>query len=771
MSPSPFRWSLWLPRLVLVLAAVAAVAWLARLDYGRAITTNVVDLLPADEREPEVQWLRRLVDDAQGRSLWFVLTGAAGGAPTAHAVDAFVEDLAGGDAVTDVVRVDEGDGARQLAEHVFNHRLTLLLPGWLAERQNAFAATARPVEDWPQWLANEAAAALDDFLARPESAAFEDLLASDPLLLLPTAAANASMLVAATASTPEAPALIWATSRDGPLSEAGQEPVFTQVERAIAAARHHEPQVAVQWSGVHRFAAASKSRIRAEFAWLNPVALLAVLTVTALLVRRPWRVLHLLPVVLLALLGAWTVTTLAFERIHILVFVLGALLTGAAIDYGFHVSVHQDRTRPAGFGRLRPVLKPLVGSCLTTVVGFSVLWWAELPMLRQLGVFVTAGLLAALGAALLYFGHFTNEPIEARRIHTGRRPRGLLITAAGLALLASLGLIRLQWHDDIRELEVPTADLQANDRQVRQWFGDQTGRSAYLVRGRDLVEARTRLENLSEWHQQQFDQPMASIGQVWPTPAHYEQAPSWLAALTEFPEAFRAALINRGYSVDEFEPFFSTWQERSEQPWPEYARVVDDVVGRLTGPLGHLAGAADGQAWVLALAEHPPGETPPAELGVMELNQLQTLNRVFTRYRTQAAQLSLVGLVVVVIIVLALYGPRRAARILVIPAAACVISFGALGWLGQPLNLFHLLGAFLGLCLSHDYAIFATEPRDDAAPPPASIRLAALTTAASFGVLTFSRIPVISSLGITVTLIVLVALSWVELTPARRPSS
>jgi predicted exporter len=199
--------------------------------------------------------------------------------------------------------------------------------------------------------------------------------------------------------------------------------------------------------------------------------------------------------------------------------------------------------------------------------------------------------------------------------------------------------------------------------------------------------------------------------------------------------------------------------------------VVDDVVGRLTGPLGHLAGAADGQAWVLALAEHPPGETPPAELGVMELNQLQTLNRVFTRYRTQAAQLSLVGLVVVVIIVLALYGPRRAARILVIPAAACVISFGALGWLGQPLNLFHLLGAFLGLCLSHDYAIFATEPRDDAAPPPASIRLAALTTAASFGVLTFSRIPVISSLGITVTLIVLVALSWVELTPARRPSS
>ena len=78
---------------------------------------------------------------------------------------------------------------------------------------------------------------------------------------------------------------------------------------------------------------------------------------------------------------------------------------------------------------------------------------------------------------------------------------------------------------------------------------------------------------------------------------------------------------------------------------------------------------------------------------------------------------------------------------------------GLLGWLGHPLNLFHLLGAFLGVCLSHNYAIFSAENSDRNEPPPPSIRLSALCTAASFGVLAFSHIPVVSALGTIVCLI------------------
>jgi hypothetical protein len=72
-----------------------------------------------------------------------------------------------------------------------------------------------------------------------------------------------------------------------------------------------------------------------------------------------------------------------------------------------------------------------------------------------------------------------------------------------------------------------------------------------------------------------------------------------------------------------------------------------------------------------------------------------------------------------------------------------------------------LLGALLGVCLADDYAHFAHA--DDGSPGAlASIRLSALTTAASFATLSLSAIPAVASLGSSVALIVVLALVFVE---------
>ena len=111
-----------------------------------------------------------------------------------------------------------------------------------------------------------------------------------------------------------------------------------------------------------------------------------------------------------------------------------------------------------------------------------------------------------------------------------------------------------------------------------------------------------------------------------------------------------------------------------------------------------------------------------------------------------------------------LTGPQA----MVLVTAFCLFAFGLLGLAGQTLNLFHLLGAFLGVCLSHNYAIFTAENAARGDEPPPSIRLSALTTAASFGVLALSSIPVVSALGTMVAAIVVAALVGVELEAMAR---
>ena len=180
------------------------------------------------------------------------------------------------------------------------------------------------------------------------------------------------------------------------------------------------------------------------------------------------------------------------------------------------------------------------------------------------------------------------------------------------------------------------------------------------------------------------------------------------------------------------------------------------------GPLGLLLHTGRPLSWFVTLASAAPAIAPPAETHTVSASQLQSLNRIFSRYRQSALWLSLTGLAIVGAGVFLSYGWRDGARIFAIPCGACLGLFGVFGWLGHPLNLFHLLGAFLGVCLTHNYSIFSATSAYRREPPPVSVRLSALTTAASFGVLALSGIPVVRALGSTVALMVIAALVVIE---------
>ncbi len=778
-----------LARVLLLVFAVLGLAWLSSLDYSRKISTNVADLIPVDERSPEITLLRSLADERQARVVLFALTLPAAPAESPDAAATlFAATLRQSPLFAEVAPLRDTVARDALGRFIYDRRLDLLLPTWLANRRHAFAATGLPAAGYSAWLAEQTAQALDTFLTQPEAAAFQDIVKSDPLLLVPTLAQQSQSLAPSTAQ-PAGQALIWARLSVSPLDEAGQQPVFAVIGQALATVRLSHPGVTLEWSGVNRFAADSKQRIRAELSWLNTLSLIAVLGIALLFVRRVWKALHLVPVILFSLLGGWVAVTLCFEHVHILVFVIGALLAGVAIDYGFYLYL-QPPLRPGEPYRekLGRLLKPLLTSCLTTVIGFSFLLWSELPLIRQLGVFVSAGLLSALAAAILYFAQLDHPFLEARIFalpktspRTGRR----LVRALGLLALAIAltGPWLLHWHDDIHQLDVPNPALIANEEHLRTLFGDTEGRSIYITRADSLVAARDRLAAFQAWHDQSFpDTPLASLGLVLPTEADYLAQPAHLAALGDFEPQLRAALERHGFTPDSFAPFFQTWHDHasalsapssqlsalSSRLSASYTSLGTDLQARLTGPSGMLFFTGGTQTWVLSLADHPPGTAPPAALGTVGTNQLQTLNTLFTHYRASALRLSLCGLGVIGASVFVLYGFRRGIRIFMIPSGACFFAFGLLGLTGHTLNLFHLLGAFLGVCLSHNYAIFSAENAARHEPPPISIRLSALCTAVSFGVLALSKIAVVAALGSTVALVVLTALVMVELEPLGR---
>ena len=766
-------------RVVLLVFAGLCAVWLARLDYGRKISTNVLDLIPASEQAPEIALIRGFANDIQARVMLFAVDDpAAPGVPPAAAAQLLATELTRSPLFAEAVVIGDDSAQAVLGKQIFDHRFELLLPGWLGQHERAFALTGQPPEKYSTWLAEQSAAELEKFLSRPEAVALQDLTLTDPLLLVPGLVGRARGLSGPGAAGGHA--LVWARISVSPLDEAGQRPVFTVVDAAFARVQAAHPGLTLRWTGINRFAAASRARIEQEIKLLNLASLIAVLGVSGIFVRKIYKLLHLVPVIGISLLGAWTVSTLVFDRLHILVFVIGSLLSGVAIDYGFYIYMQPSLRPDEPYAeKLRRLLKPLLASCLTTVIGFSLLMFSELPLIRQIGLFVGAGLLCALGAAMLYFAQLDRPLLEGRifELLDSRRDRpalrrGLRALFVVALVVALFGPWLLRWRDDIRQLDVPSPALQANEEAVRPLFGESSGGAIYLTQGGTVAEAREHLDEFLAY-QAKVNPGVrtASLGLLLPTEADWRDLGPRLKRLDKFGDDFRAALDRHGFLADSFRPFFVSWEKlRQQPPAGEYAELAGTLEGMLTGPLallGHLHGTAP---WFLTMVEHPEGAALPPNLHTIAVSQLQSLNGLFTRYRWSALRLSLVGLGLVIASVFAIYPFRRGVRIALIPAGSCFFVFGMLGLAGQTLNLFHLLGAFLGVCLSHNYAIFSSDNASTRTPPPVSIRLSALCTAASFGVLSLSRTPVLHALGLTVALIVLTALTAVELEPlARQP--
>lgn len=774
----------WGARAILLLGAALGLLWLGRLDFLSKVSTDVLDLVPVDERSPELALVRSMAGEDEAKILLLALrvperqgeTPEARAERGGRASEVLAQALAKSPAIAEALPLADTGPRNALGAAIFEQRMDLLLPGWLAEQRRLFDGSGSPLT-WPAWLAERAASDLESYLARPEAVATQDLLGADPLLLVPRLVDRLSGLGQAGVAQGRSGdyALVWARSRASPLAPEGQGPVFAAVEQAASEAQRLEPGARLEWTGISRFAAASRARIEREMTTLNLLSLVLVVIVAAVSVRRVHRAFHLAPVVLGSLLGAWVATTAAWDRVHVLVFVVGSLLAGVAVDYGFYIYLQPLRSPDEPYrARAARLIRPLLASALTTVIGFSFLLWSELPLIRQVGVFVSAGLVCALASALLWFAQLDDSHLETRAF-VRRRPgspgpglrRAARVALVAGAAVALVGPWRLQWRDDIRELEIPTPELKANDTAVRALFGQGEGTTVYITKGGTPAEARDNLQAFLAWHGEHYPSASAAtLGYALPTESEIAGARTLEASLGPFEKELRGALARHGFEPGAFGAFFEAWRARiAPGPARDYDTLAARLSASLRGPMASLIHVGPHASWFVTIAREAPGAEPPAVTNTVSDSQLGNLNRLFARYRLSALRLSSAGLAFVGASVFVLYGLRRGVRIFAVPAGACLFAFGLFGLLGLTLNLFNLLGAFLGVCLSHNYAIFSAESQGRGEEPPPSIRMSAVATASSFGVLALSRIPVVASLGATVAVIVLAALAINELSP------
>lgn len=235
-------------------------------------------------------------------------------------------------------------------------------------------------------------------------------------------------------------------------------------------------------------------------------------------------------------------------------------------------------------------------------------------------------------------------------------------------------------------------------------------------------------------------------------------------SLTELFSRLEGAFAEAGYEAAAFDRFFEEARGLVESDGWEAERIeglLGEFSTRLRGPLESVLGSFDERRWSLASAGLAPGEALPVLHGLEDsflFSQLSFLNKALGKHRLELLDFGIWAGLLVAAVMLVSFGLKRGLLVVAYPVFGGGISVGLCSLLFGELNLFHLVGCFLGGAIALDYALFAIEAYRRGLAMPRSVWVSAGTTTASFLALGFSSVAVVQSLGWLVALLACVTL-------------
>lgn len=750
---APWAWAL---ALLLTAAALALAAWQGRVR----VNTDVLAMLPKDERRPEVeQAFAALARAGEGRVIVLLRAGQNSEA----AMDRFIATVqqqapgltlrhqVSGSQQADWLRFFAPQQGALLTEAQRRH-LQTAPAGELA--QLALQGLMQPVglPRVGRW-ADDPLNTLGQWLA--ERAQASQVRALDGRLRV--ADADGDWLLALIDSGGSA----FALSSNARIAE------------ALAAARAAVPEATVLTAGVPLYAHAAAEQAQREMHLIGLGSLLGVFALSWFAFARIRPRLLVLLSVGSGLLAAVAATLAVFGELHLITLVFGASLVGVAENYASSHYASRIGEPPARrFALMREQLPTMALALATTLAGYALLVTTPFPGLRQVALFSAAGLAAAFVSTWLWFPRLDAGAVPERALTRAmgrlwrRWPaltrRGAWLGGVAIAAVLALAAWRGQADDDIRLLQNTPPALLRDQLEINRLLDLPSPAQFFLVGGASEAELLQREEALKA--------RLAAL----PGVAGWQAVSDWVPSPAR--QAADAALLHRRWA--EAAPLVAA---QLGQPLPAAAANESralTVAPWLAAPVSEaarhlwLGRGADGQWHSVVMLRGVERGALPQLAALADGAQLRWVDKVADVSELLARQRLRMGAVLaaaVVAVAALLVWRLRAAwwRALLPTLLAGALALAAPALAGQPWQLFHVLALLLLLGVGVDYGIFLlAQPSRRDLRGFVSITIAAASTWLSFGLLALSGTPALRAFGLTLGLGI--ALAW-ALTPFFTP--
>lgn len=566
-------------------------------------------------------------------------------------------------------------------------------------------------------------------------------------------------------------ALLVAETRAAGFDPAGQKRASMALRQAFDEAST-DPNLHLEVSGPGAFSVLMQERTEREVQWIGSLDTIGLVVLLLVAYRSAsLLVLGVLPLVSAAVMGLAAVSAL-FGEVHGITLAFGFTLIGVAQDYPIHLFSHQ-RAGSSALATASSLWPTLATGVASTCIAYLAFLFSGVRGLEQLSVFTVAGLAVAGLSTRYLLPHLLppirRDPADSTILLTlwhaiSGLPRppwlGVLLTVSCVMFVSGSG--RPLWENDLGGLTPVPRGLLERDAALRQAIGAPDIRYILAIEAQDAQEALERsaaiepaLRTLVDSGDiRAFDHPARYL-----PPARLQaRRQSALPTTPELREFLAAALSGTPFRSDAFEPFI---EDVAEARGLEPLRIAQIKGTPLESRLGSLLlQRPDHWTAIVTLT----GVRNAAALqsladdsqGVRFLDLKQASEDLVQQQRNRILWcLAISAMLLVVVVSLALRNIGRVQRVLAPMFLTTVLIVAILHLAGIPLSLFHLIALVLAAGLGLDYALFFEHAADDGAEQRRTLHaviVCSLSTLLVFATLSFSSLPVLRAIGITVAI-------------------
>ncbi|MDV6346458.1 hypothetical protein R2083_02895 [Nitrosomonas sp. Is35] len=532
-------------------------------------------------------------------------------------------------------------------------------------------------------------------------------------------------------------------------------------------------------SGPASFAVSTQKIIQQEASRLSGIGLILIITILLYVLRKLKLLFAGLLPVFSGVIAGITAVSLGFGSIHAMTIGFGITLIGESIDYSIYFFLQRSQT--AENGGNNPIFWRTVGlGVMTSICGFLTLLFSGFTGLMQLATFSISGLVVAVVCTRWVLPTLLPQRLSIHDLNpVGAWLRLMMMKGYYLryfiwfltvgALLLLLSRQDYLWSYELNDLSPIPAALLDLDGELRADMGAADVRHMLLLQDKTEEQVLQRCEQFLSRLDALVAQGLLGGYQApcvyLPSQAKQIQRQQVLPDHERLEQALQEATHTLPLSVQSFQGFVEDVSNSKALPLLRSDKLESSTFGITLGVTLYPVKAGENHFYHALIQLQAPLQN--GEVGSINHELLQTelldilneqsvlldlkddFNSIYKTYLNKILKHSAAGFIAIIVLLLLVLRSFRATLLVILPLACAILFVTALlHLLGSQLNLLNIIGLLLVFAVGSNYALFFSSSQSNMTL--ASLLMAATTTGIGYGVLIFSQIPILQTIGITV---------------------